>query len=280
MRADVLKNLVRAVIPRPVRNWLRSPSRSAEWLWDATRFSFGAVETLSLLPGRSLVCHPHAYKVACRSQISDPEQREEFQNFLSHCGEKMLLFDLGAHFGLFSLAAAQFRGRAVAVDPSPLAAKMIKIQVRLNRFDDQIRILQAAVSNAPGQLSMLSAGVFSDGYFRLVNGRSARELSPAKATTIDQMSQEFGSPTHIKVDVEGHEAAVLRGGRTTLRIASPMLFLELHSEMISSDGGDPRAAVEELEMLGYTMFSLGGNPISKSEIFEKPLSRIVAKRVS
>ena len=192
----------------------------------------------------------------------------------------MRLFDLGAHFGLFSLAAAQFGGRAVAVDPSPLAAKMIRTQVRLNRFGDQIRILQAAVSDSPGQLNMLSAGVFSDGYFRLVSGRSRRELSQAKATTIDQMSQEFGVPTHIKVDVEGHEAAVLRGGRTILRIASPILFLELHSEMISSDGGDPRAAVDELEMLGYTMFSLRGNPISKSEILERPLSRIVAKRLS
>src|SRR5712691_2981686 len=137
MPAEVLKNLVRTLIPRPLRNWLRSPSRSAEWLWDATRFSFGAVETLNFLPGWSVVCHPHAYKVAGRSQISDPEQREEFQNFLAYCGPRMRLFDLGAHFGLFSLAAAQFGGRAVAVDPSPLAAKMIRTQVRLNRFGDQ-----------------------------------------------------------------------------------------------------------------------------------------------
>ncbi len=279
MPADVLKNLVRAVVSRPVRNWLRSPSRSAQWLWDTTRFSFGAVETLNCSPGRSIVCHPHAYEVACRSQVGDPEQREEFQNFLAHCGATMLLFDLGAHFGLFSLAAAQYGGRAVAVDPSPMAAKMIATQVKLNRCSDRIWIRQAAVSDVPGELNMLSAGVFSDGYFRLVSGRPRRELSLVKATTIDQMAQEFGAPTHIKVDVEGHEAAVLRGGRATLSSASPVLFLELHSEMITSDGGDPCAALEELAKLGYSTFSLRGGPISRSEALQKPISRIVAKRV-
>jgi len=279
MSSDVLKNLVRAAVPRPLRNWLRSPSRSAEWLWDATRFALGEVETLYFSSGRSIVCHPHAYKVACRSQIADPDQSEEFKNFLAHCGTTMLLFDLGAHFGLFSLAAAQFGGRAVAVDPSPVAARMMARQVKLNRCADRVQILQAAVSDAPGQLNMLSAGVFSDGYFRLVRGRSTKELSPAKATTIDQMAQEIGTPTHIKVDVEGHEAAVLRGGGATLRSASPILFLELHSEMITSDGGDPCAALDELAMRGYSTFSLGGSPIGKSEIFKKPISRIVAKRV-
>jgi FkbM family methyltransferase len=279
MRADILKNLVRALVPRPVRNWLRSPSRSAEWLWDATRFSLGAVETFNVSPGRSIVCHPHAYKVACRFQIADPEQSEEFENFLAHCGPTMLLFDLGAHFGLFSLAAALYGGRAVAVDPSHVAAKMMARQVKLNSWADRIKILQAAMSDAPGQLDMLSAGVFSDGYFRLAKGRSPRELSPAKAITIDQMAQECGSPTHIKIDVEGHEAAVLRGGRATLRSASPILFLELHSEMIASDGGDPNAALDELAIMGYGTFSLGGNLISKGEILERPIIRIVAKRV-
>lgn len=63
---------------------------------------------------------------------------------------------------------------------------------------------------------MLSAGVFSDGYFRLVKGRSQSELTQTPATTVDQITQQFGSPTHIKIDAEGHEAAVLRGARSTM----------------------------------------------------------------
>jgi FkbM family methyltransferase len=278
MPAEVLKNLIRAVVPRPARNWLRSPSRSAEWLWDAARFSLGAVETLELSRGLRIHCHPHAFKVACRAQVADPEQNGEFDNFLSHCSSAMFLFDLGAHFGFFGVAAALSGGRAIAVDPSPIAARMLATQIKLNRCLDRIRIVQAAVSDTPGELDMLSAGVFTDGYFRLVHGRSKRELSRARAVTIDQLAGEFGAPTHIKIDVEGHEAAVLRGGRAALKSASPILFLELHNEMVAADGGDPNAALEELAALGYHTFSLDGAHVGSKEILERPISRIVAKR--
>ena len=125
MRADLLKSVIRAAVPRPVRNWLRSPSRSTRWLWDATRFHLGTTETLKFRPNWTLICHPCAYRVAYHAQIADPEQSEEFENFLHQCSDRMFLFDVGAHFGIFSLAAAHFGGKAIAVDPSPIATRMI-----------------------------------------------------------------------------------------------------------------------------------------------------------
>ena len=191
----------------------------------------------------------------------------------------MFLFDLGAHFGLFSLAATRCGGRAVAVDPSPVATKMMAAQVALNGFKDRIQIVQAAVSDSAGALHMLSAGVFSDGYFRLVKGRSRKELTQTEATTIDQLAQQFGAPTHIKVDVEGHEAAALRGARDTLRSFAPTLFIELHNELVTADGSNPNDALDELVQLGYGTYSLGGEALGRSAILEKPIIRIVAKRV-
>lgn len=190
----------------------------------------------------------------------------------------MFVFDLGAHFGMFSLAAAHFGGRAVAVDPSPLAAKIMAAQVQLNHCADRVVVVQAAVSDKPGELHMLSAGVFSDGYFRLVKGRSQSELTQTPATTVDQITQQFGSPTHIKIDVEGHEAAVLRGARSTMENNSPMLFLELHNEMLAAEGGNPKDALDELERLGYRPFSLDGTALSGSTILDKPIVRVVARR--
>jgi len=146
MRPDNLQRMVRAAIPRPVRNWVRSPSKSAEWIWDTIRFSLGSVQTIDIGGGRSLLSHPHAYKVALQSQVADPEQRAEFQNFLSNCYAGMFLFDIGAHFGIFSLAAALFDGRAIAIDPSPIATRMIGRQVTLNQLSSRIQILQLAVS--------------------------------------------------------------------------------------------------------------------------------------
>jgi FkbM family methyltransferase len=280
MEFELLKSVVRATVPRPLRNWLRSPSKSSQWLWDASRFYLGSTKPLHFPPNWTLICHPNAYRVAYQAQIADPEQREEFQSFVLQCSRSMFLLDIGAHFGVFSLAAAHFGGKAIAVDPSPIATRMIAMQSALNRLSDSIRIIQAAVTNEGGAVDMLSSGVFSDGYFKMIQGKAKRELTRTQAITIDQLVDEYGAPTHIKIDVEGQEAAVLRGGRKALAQYSPILFLELHNEMITSEGGDPHLALNELVELGYEIFALKGNSLERDFILQKPLMRIVAKRPS
>ncbi len=275
-----MKALVRRTVPRPLRNWLRSPSKSVEWMWDSARFSVGVTNTLEISPHVRIAMHPHAYKVACKAQVAEPEERAEFQNFLSYCNARMFLFDIGAHYGLFSLVAAHFGGQAVAVDPSAMAVRMIARQITLNHAEEKIRTLQAAVSDTSGALQMLSSGVFSEGYFKLVAGRAASELTKIRAVTIDEMTSEFGAPTHIKIDVEGHEAAALRGGGETFARHSPILFLELHNHMVAADGGDPNAALNELQTLGYAPFSFAGEVLDRPAIFSKPITRVVARRVS
>jgi FkbM family methyltransferase len=278
MQSDLLKAIVRTAVPRQVRNWLRSPSKSAEWLWHSTLFRLGATRTLDLSSGFSMVCHPHAYKLIYDAQIRDSEQHEEFLNFLPHCCDRMLLFDIGAHYGVFSLAAAHFGGTAIAADPSPTATRMIETEAALNGWSSRIHILRNAVSDKNGVMDMLTSGVFSAGYYKVVKGRSKRDLTATQALTIDQIACQFGAPTHIKIDVEGHEAAVLRGARRVLRQASPILFLELHNEMIASEGGDPSAALDELSSLGYEVFTLNGEKINRSAILDRPLIRVTSRR--
>lgn len=275
---DRLKHLIRASVPRPVRNWLRSPSASMAWVWDAAMFSFGFTETLRISPDISIICHPRAFKVAYEAQIVDPEQSAEFQKFLSYCSAKMFLFDIGAHFGVFSLAAAHFGATAIAVDPSPIATQMIAKQAALNGWTSKIQIVQAAVNDAGGTVDMLSTGVFGNGYFKFDTARLRKELTRTPAITIDQMASKFGAPTHIKIDVEGQEAAALRGGRETFKQFSPVLFLELHNEMIAAQGGDRNAALDEVKSLGYGILSLDGMELDRTAIFEKPLIRVVASR--
>lgn len=279
MRTDLFKSAIRATVPRPLRNWLRSPSRSTQWLWDASRFYLGTTQTLHFPPNWTLICHPRAHRVAYQAQIADAEQSEEFENFLLKCSDSMFLLDIGAHFGVFSLAAAHFGGKAVAIDPSPIATRMIARQSALNGLTDRIRIIQAAVSDEIGAVGMLSSGVFSDGYFKIAQGRAKRELTRTQATTIDQLASEHGTPTHIKIDVEGQEAAVLRGGQKTLIQSSPILFLELHNEMVIAEGGDPSLALDELTQLRYETFALGGNSLGRDAILQRPLIRIVAARI-
>jgi FkbM family methyltransferase len=276
--SERLRDAARRIVPRVARNWLRSPTKSAEWLWDSGRFLFGVTESLEISPSLTIACHPSAHKIFRRDQVDDPDQSAEFRTFISYCSNTMVLYDIGAHFGIFSLAAAGFGGRAIAVDASPAAAHMIGIQANLNKCYDRVQILQAAVSDANSAIDMLNSGVFSDGYFKATSQPAKSELTQVRAITIDQMALQFGPPTHIKIDVEGHEAAVLRGARATMRQFSPLLFLELHNEMIVSAGDSPHDALAELADLHYDTFTPDGHAINMSSILARPIVRIVAKR--
>lgn len=272
-----MKSVVRDIIPRSARNWLRSPRKSMEWVWDSFCFSVGATKELALLPDWNLICHPRVYKTFLHSQVVDPEQSEEFRQFVRYCTSSMCFFDIGASYGAFSFAAVHFGGTAIAVEPSPIATRLIRLQSSLNGLDKNLRIVQACAGETAGEVEMLSSGVFSDGYFRIAPGRSSRELTKTRAVTVDQLADEFGPPTHIKIDVEGYERAVIRGAKRTLTDLAPLLFLELHNEMIRADGEDPTNVLDELAEMNYEELSIGGSPAGRTAILKMPICRLVAK---
>jgi FkbM family methyltransferase len=278
------KSVLRFCVPRAVRNWARSPSVSARWAWDEVKFSSGVKKVIQMRPGWSLTCHPAAYRCAYFAQQSDPEQIAEFDCFINNSSAGMILFDIGAHFGLFSLASLHYGGptaRAVAVDPSPTATRFIAIQARLNRMTDRLHIIQAAVGEQTGRQSMVSVGVLASGYYVAPKSdHPASELSQAALVTLDSIADELKViPTHIKIDVEGYEAAVLRGGRKILSQASaPILFIELHNEIVRESGGDPVESLILLRDYGYQTFTTDGLPIGDNEILSKPLIRLIAER--
>src|SRR5437867_7154234 len=96
------KRLARIIVPREVRNWLRSPTDSMGWAWAQTKYLVGLKQVVQIRPGWSLVCHPAAFKFAYSAQNDDPDQVAEFDSFIQEITSGAVLLDIGAHFGLFS----------------------------------------------------------------------------------------------------------------------------------------------------------------------------------
>ena len=283
--ASSAKKVVRACVPRSIRNWVRAPRASARWSLEEVRFFFGGRKTIELRPGWQLLCHPAAYRTAYRAQAEDPEQVAEFDAFISHSAPAMTLFDVGAHFGLFSLAALHYGGtssRAVAVDPSPVAARFVKLQAKLNGVSSRLQVVQASAGDSDGWRDMISVGVQASGYYIAPSKEHPRsELTKTRAITLDELAREFRvRPTHIKIDVEGDEASVLRGGSSVLSTEpAPLLFVELHNEIVRQSGRDPAETLALLRDYGYQTFTVENAPIDEAAILSQPLVRIIARKL-
>jgi hypothetical protein len=88
-------------------------------------------------------------------------------------------------------------------------------------------------------------------------------------------------PTHLKIDVEGMEEAVLKGAYRTLSSRSaPIVFLELHCNLIRMVGEDPAESLRILSSHGYSFRGVNGLPLGEVEAVSMPLVRLVAEKAN
>jgi FkbM family methyltransferase len=133
----------------------------------------------------------------------------------------MTVWDIGANVGLFSFAAASLGAQVLAVEPDIWLANLVHRSAVLNKLP--VTILPAAVSDRQGvsQLYLSQDGKASNSL--LGDGGSALSVM---AVTLDSLLEQFAAPQVVKIDVEGMEYAVLRGGQKVLQ-AQPRIFCEV-----------------------------------------------------
>lgn len=140
-------------------------------------------------------------------------------------GDRVL--DVGAHHGFEAMLFSKLvgpTGFVLAVEPFPFNAMMASAQVGLNRAEN-CEVLQAAVGGCNGLLRVLPE----------TNARVSANGIEVSAFTLDDLDSRYGPFTAVKIDVEGYEHQVLKGGPHLLS-RGPKLLLELHAELLPHFG--------------------------------------------
>jgi len=163
--------------------------------------------------------------------IKEPETLEWIDGFR----EGAVLWDIGANVGLYSIYAAKRRGcRVFAFEPSIFNLECLGRNSFLNAVTDQVTLMPFALSDqiALSPLHMTSTdlgGALST--FDKTYGHDGRKLQEVfRFTTlgvpIDDVVRYLGipAPTYIKLDVDGIEHLILRGGTNTLSKTQEILI--------------------------------------------------------
>jgi FkbM family methyltransferase len=137
-----------------------------------------------------------------------------------------VFWDVGAHVGFFSILAARAvspGGQVHAFEPMPHNRHRLERAVQLNRAESVV-VHEFAMSdrNAPAELHGHSASAM----WTLVAERGEFPGVDVACRTIDSLASDLGDPDAIKIDVEGAELDVLRGGLATIERSHPTLVVE------------------------------------------------------
>jgi FkbM family methyltransferase len=173
-----------------------------------------------------------------------------------------VVYDLGANVGFISTHLAQMLAGEVAQIYAfePVPATFAKLQTSVSRLglQDVVRPIPFALGDNPRTVRMalsrrnsLVSHVIPD---RSVGDADAAAIVSAQSTTLDQFSSETGTqPALIKMDIEGSEAAALRGARHLLsRDDRPAILFEHNPVTLSEQGATTRALAELLS--GYEFY--------------------------
>lgn len=264
------KNLARALVPRSVRNWWRAPVKTAHYLYDHAKFSFGHTAEVRITDQWSLRCHP-ASRTHFRFFSEDREQASELATFFRLAAPGMRLLDIGAHYGFFTLAALKAGGpkaQVLAVEPSKNAIEVMNNNLLANGVKNRVTILNAALSNHNGAIEMLTTGPSGNDYL-LVPTESRKDTIaiPSFSLATLLVNAQF-TPTHIKLDVEGSEFEVIEGSLSTLSSLAPIIFLELHGKLLRARGKDPKVVITMLRQAGYNSILMDGNLVDDDALFQ------------
>jgi FkbM family methyltransferase len=202
--------------------------RLARWVaWQAWQRTVRRPWTFRWHDGLRLVCHPHD-RVTSMALYYGLYDRAEMRFLLAWLRSGDTFLDVGANVAPYSLLATRVRGvRAVAFEPGMLARERAAANIALNHVGDRLTLVPVAVSDCGGT-ARLSADRGATN--ALVDPAYGGEVEAVETVGLDGYTATTGVErvSLVKIDVEGHEPAVLAGAEGLLARDRPALIVELN----------------------------------------------------
>jgi len=190
---------------------------------------------------------------------------------------------VGASDGRHSYVMTQVAPSAQihAFEPSGFTFEVLKLCLAWHGIARQVRPVHAAVSDAPGEMLLVTpkktSGRMGRAYAFLADAAPEGKVRPdledmgvelqsTPVVTLDDYCREngIGRVDFIRMDIEGAEQKALKGAEGILDRDNPHVLIEIHPAMLAERfGGSAEAVVDIFRSRGYRMFALNGDRLEE-----------------
>lgn len=172
---------------------------------------------------------------------------------LPHIKQGSVIFDIGAFIGDHTIAYER-KGRVHAFEPNKEAFECIKYNMRGKNavshciaFSDKVHGYDIIKSDNAGMAQI---------------SNKETSNSTQRTSTIDIYCKDLGViPDFIKIDAEGYELKILKGGEKTIKTNKPVLVLEVNEYALEQAGTSRKELFEYLDSIGYIYSDIYGEPL-------------------
>lgn len=176
------------------------------------------------------------------------------------------VLDIGANVGAHTLPLARLVGAAgqvIAFEPTKYAHDKLLANLNLNpsireRVVVRQMLLTALDETGPLPTHLSSSWpLISDVWRHEQHGGVGKETTGAHAGRLDTYLETAGicRVDFMKLDVDGHECAVLDGATATISRYRPIMALEIAPYVLRAHGTSAAELSDRLSTLGYSLFN-------------------------
>lgn len=212
----------------------------------------------------------------------EKEETDFLQIFLN---EGDTFIDIGANVGLFTLLAAKkvgSKGSVICFEPAPITFERLTENVELNNFRN-IDFRNIGLSDEIGELTFhISDNGFDawNSFAKSTDNNLAKSIIvPTSTLNFELKNVDKSKIKLIKIDVEGWEKFVLRGGRDLFIEFNPAVMVEF-TEVNTFNAGYPVYEIYDLmESFGYSWYIIkDGNLVKEAKKIHYPYNNLIAMK--
>ena len=202
----------------------------------------------------------------------------------------MIVFDLGANFGWFSLIFSKLvgsSGHVYTFEADPTLIKTINENVKLNKLDN-VTVIPKAISNKSG-ISEFSLDETYDTRNQLDAKSPKGKVIKIETISLDEFCNENGikQVDFIKMDIEGSEPKAIKGMKKII-LSNPNLKIvtEFNQYAIKSVDSSPQEFLELLDEMGLEFKEIDEkntgtlNIVSKEKLLTKQVCNLYCYRTN
>ena len=176
----------------------------------------------------------------------------------------MRIYDVGSHYGYFSMLASELVGNTGHVFAFEPTAETFQVLQENAARRDNITCNNVAAFRETGEITFLDQGLHDSSLNYIVNdeavGNAEHQQADAnlirvRAVKLDEFADEHGDPDFVKIDAEGAEGPILEGMSQIIQRCHPGISLEMGDQVCAKTGSKPcRENVEFLLDHGYEVY--------------------------
>jgi FkbM family methyltransferase len=259
--------------------YFRGKWRLTYWAFNRWMKNLHKSDTIRLNSGLQIRCDLDDEIQNSIWLFGDCYERHESEHLRLHLAPGNQFLDVGANVGYYSLIAAHIvgpSGRVHAFEPISETFEKLRFNVGLNSLSN-VTLNRKAISSRSGYMAIDRGVPWNSGTASVnIVSRPFEMPEEVTATTVDEYVNDNKLPKVdiIKIDVEGHEPAVITGATETLRSMKPILMMEINHGLIQAAGFDAVKLFRDLRALNYHGFII--QPDGTERRIEAPIDANLA----